>query len=78
MGMILAKKKVQYNRGTGKHTPLANMQFAADWSDPSNPGRRADQWGTVYLLGVYIFLFHDHRLFPKSLTLTFPATRTIP
>ena len=32
-----------YNRGTGKYTPLANIQFAVDWSDLSNPGLRANQ-----------------------------------
>ena len=40
-----------YNRGTGKYTPLANIQFAVDWSDLSNPGLRANQWGLYICWG---------------------------
>ena len=41
----------RYNRGGGEFTPLANIQFAADWSDLSNPGLRANQWGLYICWG---------------------------
>jgi len=36
---------MQYNSGTGKNTTPANIQFAANWSDLSKPGLRANQSG---------------------------------
>ena len=44
-----------YNRGTGKYTPLANIQFAADWSDLSNSGPRANQWGLYICWGCTVY-----------------------
>ena len=49
-----------------KYIPLANIQFASDWSDLRNPGLQANQWDctrTVYLGGVYISLVRDRLIY---------------
>jgi len=45
------QKEKGYNPGTGKYTPLENMQFAADWSDLSNCGLRTNRWGLYVYWG---------------------------
>ena len=65
----------QYNRGPGKYTPLANIQFTADWSDLSNPGLQANQWRVYIWKGcifswsatVWLIILRIHRVIVPAL-----------
>ena len=65
----------QYNHGLGKYTPLANIQFTADWSDLSNPGLQANQWRVYIWKGcifswsatVWLVILRIHRVMVPAL-----------